>query len=147
MARFHRYSLGNVLLIAWQCPHASHVAGFHAWKRLGRRVRKGERAIHILAPVVYREIASDPTSERLVAFKMACVFDVSQTDGQPLPKFARVQGEPGAWLTRLRTSTAARGIEVTFAETSLGRAGLDVRRSHRTTAGAGASRGVLGLGP
>lgn len=49
-SRFHRYSLRNTLLIAFQCPHATHVAGFRRWLELGRGVRKGEKAIRILAP-------------------------------------------------------------------------------------------------
>ena len=50
IARFHRYSLHNVLLIALQKPDASHVAGFRTWQKLGRFVRKGEKGIVILAP-------------------------------------------------------------------------------------------------
>src|SRR2546427_261480 len=53
-SRFHRYSLRNTLLIAFQCPHATHVAGFRQWLGLGRCVRKGEKAIRIFAPVRYR---------------------------------------------------------------------------------------------
>jgi hypothetical protein len=53
LSRFHNYSFGNVLLIAFQRPNATQVAGFHAWKKLGRFVRKGERGICILAPMVY----------------------------------------------------------------------------------------------
>ena len=49
-SRFHRYSLRNTLLIAFQCPHATHVAGFRRWLELGRCVRKGEKAIRIFAP-------------------------------------------------------------------------------------------------
>lgn len=87
-SRFHRYSLRNTLLIAFQCPHASHVAGFRKWLELGRCVRKGEKAIRIFAPVRYRrrdddQSDDDQTGERLVGFKLAAVFDVSQTD--PLP--------------------------------------------------------------
>ncbi len=88
-SRFHRYSLRNTLLIAFQCPHATHVAGFRAWLELGRCVRKGENAIRIFAPVRYRrrdddaEPSDDENTERLVGFKLACVFDVSQTE--PLP--------------------------------------------------------------
>jgi hypothetical protein len=52
--RFHRYSWGNTLLIAWQRPDATRVAGFHAWRRLGRHVRRGEHGIAILAPVATR---------------------------------------------------------------------------------------------
>lgn len=89
-SRFHRYSLRNTLLIAFQCPHATHVAGFRRWLELGRCVRKGEKAIRIFAPVRYRRrdnadrTGEDETSEQLVVgFKLAAVFDVSQTD--PLP--------------------------------------------------------------
>src|ERR1039458_5015050 len=48
----HRYSLRNVMLIASQKPTATHVAGFHAWHKLGRFVKKGEKGILILAPIV-----------------------------------------------------------------------------------------------
>lgn len=87
-SRFHRYSLRNTLLIAFQCPHASHVAGFRKWLELGRCVRKGEKAIRIFAPVRYRrrneeQTDGDEPQEQLVGFKLAAVFDVSQTD--PLP--------------------------------------------------------------
>lgn len=65
-ARFHRYSFGNVLLIAVQCPHATHVAGFHAWKKLGRWVRKGEHGIAILAPQPIKARPLDPQGRCLV---------------------------------------------------------------------------------
>ena len=51
MSRFHRYSWGGILLIYSQRPDATHVAGFHAWLRLQRYVRKGEKGIVILAPM------------------------------------------------------------------------------------------------
>jgi hypothetical protein len=54
MSRFHRYSWGNILLIYSQRPDASHVAGFHSWLKLRRFVRKGEKGIVILAPMVGR---------------------------------------------------------------------------------------------
>lgn len=54
MARFHRYSLGNVLLIMTQFPEATHVAGFHTWKSLGRFVKSGEKGIAILAPMLLK---------------------------------------------------------------------------------------------
>ncbi len=86
-SRFHRYSLRNTLLIAVQCPHAAHVAGFRKWLELGRCVRKGEKAIRIFAPVRYRRRDPDQTDdkegEQLVGFRLAAVFDVSQTE--PLP--------------------------------------------------------------
>src|SRR5215467_14545448 len=55
IARFHRYSLHNVLLIASQKPNASYIAGFRTWNELGRFVKKGKKGIMILAPVVRRK--------------------------------------------------------------------------------------------
>src|SRR5215831_17708750 len=91
--RFHRYSPNNQMLIAWQCPEATHVMGYGSkdkstgWLSLGRQVRKGEKAIYILAPIV-RKVRNEKTGEdepRVVGFRGASVFDVSQTDGEPLP--------------------------------------------------------------
>ena len=53
-ATFRQYSLSNQFLIAMQCPDATRVAGFKAWQKLGRQVRKGERGIRILAPRTYK---------------------------------------------------------------------------------------------
>jgi hypothetical protein len=58
-ARFHCYSFRNCLLIAMQKPNATYVAGFQRWKELGRFVRKGEKGIMILAPLVRRRKAED----------------------------------------------------------------------------------------
>ncbi|HZZ26763.1 MAG TPA: ArdC family protein [Pirellulales bacterium] len=60
LARFHHYSFGNTILIAIQRPDATHVAGFHRWRQLGRVVKKGEHGIAILAPLVYKQAASEP---------------------------------------------------------------------------------------
>lgn len=97
-----RYSLNNQLLIALQAPDAQFVAGFHAWKDLGRRVSKGQRGIRILAPMPLRGRDSDqqPTAESKPAaddrprtlFKSVAVFDVSQTE--PLPDHEPVALEP-----------------------------------------------------
>ena len=122
--RFHRYSWGNTLLIAAQCPDATRVAGFHAWLRLGRHVRKGEHGIAILAPVVprLRVVDADSGDERWVAgrphaFRVAHVFDVSQTDGEELaaPPVTRLEGgDPKDWYTQLRD--VAHGLEFTVEE-------------------------------
>lgn len=87
-SQFHHYSFGNCLLIATQCPEATRVAGFHAWRKMARFVRKGEKAIFILAPMVYKATdADDSQDERVVrGFKWVGVFDVSQTDGEDLPE-------------------------------------------------------------
>ena len=85
--RFHRYSFNNALLIGVQDPEATRVAGFATWRMLGRSVRKGERAIWILAPVHGRRVPEDDGEERrpIVGFRRVAVFDVAQTDGDDLP--------------------------------------------------------------
>lgn len=107
MSRFHDYSLNNTLLIAFQRPDATLVAGYTAWqKQFGRQVQKGEKAIKILAPAPYKEKVEveklDPVTKTPVfsddgkpimevqevtrpAFKVVNVFDVSQTEGRELP--------------------------------------------------------------
>ncbi|MGH9043354.1 MAG: ArdC-like ssDNA-binding domain-containing protein, partial [Acidimicrobiales bacterium] len=87
-SRFHHYSANNVVLIGLQRPDATRVAGFSAWRRLGRSVRKGEKALWIMAPIIRRKVGSDSTSsedERVVGFKYVPVFDIAQTQGPPLP--------------------------------------------------------------
>lgn len=96
---FHRYSFNNVLLIHFQRPDATRCAGFQTWRRLGRHVVRGEKAIWILAPVTKKtRVTDDDTDEeqvvnRLVGFTAVTTYDVSQTDGKPLPEVAsRLQG-------------------------------------------------------
>ncbi len=88
-SRFHRYSFGNCLLIAAQKPDATHVAGFKAWQqKFERQVRKGEKAIRILAPITVkrRDTSSGDEQYVCVGFRSACVFDIAQTDGPALPE-------------------------------------------------------------
>jgi antirestriction protein ArdC len=127
MARFTKYSWNNTLLIAIQRPSATRVAGFRAWLGLGRHVRKGEKGIAILAPVICKRRRTDEqrdkadessdtaTAERhLVAFRIAHVFDLAQTEGQGLPEFATVQGEPRQTLTSLKDFIASQGIALEY---------------------------------
>lgn len=107
MAKFHHYSFGNALLILFQCPQATNVAGYNTWKQLGRQVKKGEKGIMILAPCNFRASLErekiDPlTGQALLGpdgkpltekvkispnrFKIAHVFDMSQTEGRELPQ-------------------------------------------------------------
>src|SRR6202453_3814901 len=94
MSRFHNYSFGNVLEIARQMPTATRVAGFWAWKNLGRSVNAGAKGIRILAPMIGIRRKKDSEAEKdittqnervLVGFRNAYVFDVSQTNGVGLP--------------------------------------------------------------
>ena len=107
LSKFHNYSLGNTILIALQKPDATLVAGYTAWKnQFGRQVQKGEQGIRILAPTPYKRKMEvdviDPSTGQarmnpdgtkatelkeimVPAFKVVNVFDVSQTDGRPIP--------------------------------------------------------------
>lgn len=119
MARFHRYSFHNVMLIYTQREDASHVAGFNAWRKLGRFVRKGEKGILILAPMIFkRDVEPSATDEdkAIVHFKAAYVFDISQTDGDPIPEFATVYGDPADHLDRLKQFAAERGIALEYSK-------------------------------
>jgi antirestriction protein ArdC len=118
IGRFHRYSLHNVLLIASQKPNASYVAGFRTWNELGRFVRKGEKGILILAPIVRRKAADDEEqkdmSRSIAGFRAAYVFDISQTDGKELPHIGVVQGDPCRYADRLRQFASSQGISVEY---------------------------------
>jgi hypothetical protein len=112
MARFHRYSWHNVTLIASQRPAATRVAGFQAWRTMGRFVRKGEKGIAILAPIVRRretESMSDD-AQAVLGFRAAYVFDVEQTDGEPLPEPSEASGDPGVKTASLKAAILGRGI-------------------------------------
>ncbi len=93
-SRFHRYSFGNVLLIAVQCHDATRIAGFNAWRKLNRFVRKGEKAIWILAPMVCKSSdAEEGDDVRVIrGFKFVPVFDIAQTDGEELPSICNRLG-------------------------------------------------------
>ena len=118
MARFHRYSSGNLLLVWSQRPDATQVAGFNTWKEMGRSVRKGEKGIAILAPIIRRKTVWDggEKDERIYGFKTAYVFDLKQTEGKDLPQFAKVKGDPGQFLRRLREGVIKTGIRWEYSE-------------------------------
>ena len=116
-ARFHDYSFANTQLIWLQAAargfRPSRVAGYRTWQDLGRQVRRGERGIPILAPVTRKVEAADKAEEeqerRVVGFRAVHVFDISQTDGDPLPEVrtALLKGDlPAHWgkVTELITS-------------------------------------------
>lgn len=129
-ARFHRYSFRNILLIAMQRPDASRVAGFNAWKSLGRFVKKGEKGIAIIAPMVRKgseagdQAETEATESTMLGFRAVYVFDVSQTDGEPLPELSRVAGDPGEYTARLKAVIASRGIVLEYAQELGGADGL-----------------------
>jgi hypothetical protein len=106
-SRFHDYSHRNTLLINFQCPEATKVAGYNTWRNeFDRHVQEGEQAIWIWAPIItkqcpecenspryhedsacaYDETPPEEWSKALVGFKPTAVFDISQTEGEPLPE-------------------------------------------------------------
>ncbi len=116
-AQFHSYSFANTVLILQQSSgQATRVAGFHAWRKLGRHVRKGERALWIFAPMT-RRVASDDDDDStrvLTGFKVVPVFDTASTDGEPLPEIAsRLHGDdPAGAYDRLVDVARAIGYSV-----------------------------------
>ena len=119
MARFPKYSFQNCVLIWTQFPEAKLVQGFQAWKKLGRSVKKGEKGIGIIAPMVYRAkgVSKDDelTNVKVVrGFKVVHVFDVSQTEGEDLPEFATVGGEPGSHIDAVEQLIRSRDIELLY---------------------------------
>ncbi len=121
MARFHRYSLRNIMLIASQRPDATHVAGFQTWKQLGRYVKKGAKGILILAPVLLRKDAEasdreEGTERPVLHFRAAYVFDVADTDGNALPELGNAEGDPSGHTERLKEFVASRGIQLEYSD-------------------------------
>ena len=85
---FHTCSASNTILIWAQRPEATLIRGYQAWRRLGRQVRKGERGLRILAPMTGKVTDDDTGEERRIirGFRPVVVFDITQTDGDPLPE-------------------------------------------------------------
>ena len=133
LAKFHRYSFNNVLLIQMQRPGATCVAGFQAWKKkFGRTVKKGEKGISILAPCPYtrwvEQSQADPAPDgepvpkkELVVvqgFKIATVFDISQTEGRELPRLgvAELTGSVEEYQQLVNAAEKASPVPVEYAE-------------------------------
>lgn len=131
LATFHKYSFGNVMLILFQRPDATHVAGFSTWKSLGRFVKKGEKGIVIIAPMMIRpkdggeQTSGDgETSRPVLRFRGVYVFDVSQTEGQELPEPPQVTGDPSSHLDRIRSIVVEHGITLDQVDVPMGADGV-----------------------
>ncbi len=131
MARFHAYSFSNILAIVRARPSATRVAGIRTWNELGRFVKKGEKGIPILAPMIgYRrrkdaaesdaDAGADSSVERqsvLIGFRPVYVFDYSQTTGEDLPEFEHtITGEVGEHRDRLIDFLARQNIALEYNE-------------------------------
>ncbi|MCE5255003.1 MAG: ssDNA-binding domain-containing protein [Actinomycetia bacterium] len=119
-----RYSLYNQLLIAYQKEDATQVAGYRAWQREGRQVKKGSKAIWVFAPIKksWNEIDEEGnlrTHLQVNGFCCVPVFDISQTTGPKLPTYqiSPKGNTMGSWLTRLQGYAATQGIMVEVKDT------------------------------
>jgi len=140
-SRFHNYSFGNRLLIWAYKPDATFVAGFRAWQKMGRYVKKGEKGIPIFAPMKIRvrkkedwdpelelepfddEVAEPDDTEDdvevITRFKVVYVFDVSQTEGDPLPETPgtlAVSGDASRLLPALESAVSEQNIQLTYVD-------------------------------
>jgi len=114
-SRFHSYSIGNIMLIMWQKPIATRVAGYRTWQKMNRHVCKGEKGIAILAPCIYAD-KEDPKKTRM-SFKTVYVFDISQTEGEPLPEIDWRTTEQNAELqSALTMLVEANGWQVVYVD-------------------------------
>ncbi|TKX82287.1 DUF955 domain-containing protein [Halorubrum sp. SD626R] len=133
-SQFHDYSHRNTLLITLQCSEATKVAGYRTWQEeFNRQVKEGESAIWIWAPLIsrqcpdcgnspsyhadsdcaYDETPPDEWDEGVVGFKPVPVFDISQTQGEPLPELeTAAQGEADELLAGLLAAADALGVTV-----------------------------------
>lgn len=127
LAQFHSYSAQNVLLILQQRPDASVVAGYSTWRKMGRQVQKGAKSIKVLAPMVIKD-PDDETEKRIIGFRLVSVFDVADTDGEPLaeiPRCALLRGAgPLGVQDALEDAIRARGYEVQYVEQLAGANGV-----------------------
>ena len=122
VARFHEYSFRNIILILSQRPDATRVAGYKTWQALGRQVRRGESGIIIIAPMLLRngddeQDTDEPDrrdADRSLRFRAAYVFDIAQTDGEPLPELSEVTGDPRHYTERLESLIRSRAIHLKY---------------------------------
>ncbi|MFZ2633438.1 MAG: ArdC-like ssDNA-binding domain-containing protein [Desulfosalsimonadaceae bacterium] len=120
-AKFHRYSFRNRILIWTYKPEATFVAGFHAWRQMGRWVRKGEAGIPIFAPMSIKKMQEveddieEDDDKTFLRFKVVYVYDVSQTEGDPLPDMNVLAVCGGnELLGALEDFTRAQGIKLGY---------------------------------
>jgi hypothetical protein len=142
MSKFHKYSYYNTMSIVLNRPDATKVAGYKTWLTMNRFVRRGEKGIPILAPIIVKQ--EDPEGNkvaRLVNFRVVYVFDISQTDGDPLP-------DPPEWTNetmiasihdKLLDFAATQGIEVITKELDNGAEGSSSGGKITLAPGAGTS--------
>ncbi len=154
MSRFHNYSLNNTLLIAMQKPDATLVAGFNKWRdQFSRHVIKGERGIKIIAPTPYKmkkelekvdpvtrapmldehgKIQTEQVEVKIPMYRVVSVFDLSQTEGEPLPALAAdLTGDVKQYKTFMEALKRSSPVPITFEHMEAGKDGYFSIREQR----------------
>lgn len=136
MRKFHGYSFQNSLLIARQKPDATYIAGYKTWESMERHVTKGAKGIKILAPSPYKKTVyaemidpstglvkkdhqGNPVKERkeitYASFHVISVFDISQTEGKPLPELAKeLQGNVSDYIVLMNSIKEIAPVPIRF---------------------------------
>lgn len=86
MSKFHHYSINNQILLAMQMPTATYIAGYNKWHEFNRYVRKNSHGLRVICPMPYKKVNANGEEETNIRYKVGYVYDVSQTDGEPLPE-------------------------------------------------------------
>lgn len=152
MSNFSKYSFINQMMMILQDQNATHVEGFKAWKKYGRYVKKGGKALQIIAPIVVKKQVSSDTLDLLesttseneeteiknvvIGFSRCYVFDISQTDGAPLPDNSINESQQGtisieSATAKLIEMVASRGYSFSYAsDLGKGILGLTNHQAH-----------------
>ena len=130
MSKFYNYSFNNCLLIALQMPEATMVAGYKSWQNnFKRQVKKGEKAIKILAPIPHKfkkeiEKENGTVEEKEVnymSFRAVPVFDISQTEGEELPEICKVlNGDVEGFSELINKIESVSPVEIAYEEITSG---------------------------
>lgn len=149
MSKFYNYSANNTLLICLQKPEATLVAGFQTWKnKFHRHVKKGEKAIKILAPVPhkYKKEVEDENGNmtekevQYISFRSVSVFDISQTEGEELPSIVKqLDGSVENYDELFETLKSIANVPVNFEEITNGSNGYYVSSENRIAIKSGLS--------
>lgn len=133
MTKFHNYSVNNQILIYTHMPEATLVAGYHKWNDMGRHVKRGEKAVPIISPCVYKKEVDDTNADgsykydsggnklkkevEVQGYKACSVFDVSQTEGDPLPEYISDLKDPVAdYFNYLTAIESASPVPIRFGD-------------------------------
>lgn len=115
MSKFHHYSVNNQILIMMQMPTATNIAGYHKWHVFNRYVRKNSHGLRIICPMPYKTTNADGKEETNIRYRVGYVYDISQTEGEPLPELAsELTGTDAAYQNLIPVLQAIASCPVIF---------------------------------